>query len=183
MPSLESNQSIRDLLLLFQGERFGFAAVTRKDMFSMAELYDVLGLFKEGRLKTELRVADVATMPISVTRDATIRDSISLMLERRVRRLFIQGTGSFVSDREIISYLFSPRKLQETKDNQATMLSGKVIEARPVEALRIEADLPLAEAAQLVTQTQGGTLTCRNGIASTWDIIMKPFASGDLSLG
>ena len=177
---VKSNRDLRDLLLVFQGGRFGFTAVTKGDMHAMVGLSDVLGLYQNGTLGSDLTVRDVASQPFSVDRQTSLKEALSLMLERRIRRVFIEGANAFVSDREIVSSLFSPRKLKQTKRLPRTMLEGSLLEVGPVESVRVGGETSLKEAALLVTRTQGGALTCEEGVVSPWDIVMKPFATGHL---
>lgn len=173
---------LRDLLLIFKEARFGFTAVTDGELYAMVGLSDVLGLYRRSALSTDLTAHDVASEAISVEPGTTIKDALNLMLERRIRRVFIKGTNTFVSDREVVSYIFSPRKLQEVRRSPGKMLDDTVLNVGPVEAPKIEDDLPLREAASLVVQSQGGALTCNKGVVSPWDIVMKPFATGHLDV-
>ena len=177
-----SAQDLRDLLLIFREARFGFTAVIDGEMYAMVGLSDVLGLYKSGALSTDLTAHDVASEPVSVEPGTTIRDALNLMLENRIRRVFIRGTNTFVSDRELVSFFFSPRKLQEIRRSPGETLDDAVLKVGPVEAPRIGDDLPLREAASMVVQSQGGALTCNKGVVSPWDLVMKPFATGHLDV-
>lgn len=180
MPPLESTRTLRDLLQVFHLERYGFTAVTSGSMFCMVGLSGVLGLFEDGTLDTGICAEDVATQPVSVPKDATLGEALGLMLRERIRRVFIGETKAYISDREVIGYLFSPRKLQEVKRAPAKMFEDRVVEVGPVDPEDVDPHLPLRECAKLMARSQGGTLCCPRGVISPWDIVMKPFASGDL---
>jgi CBS domain-containing protein len=180
---LKSADTLRDLLAAFQKGRFGFAAVKEGTMFATVGLGDALGLYASGALKSDLTAREVASTPAGVERETTVRGALGVMLERRIRRVFIQGTAKFVSDREMISYIFSPRRLQETKESPETMLEDPLTEVDPADAVEIEGDAPLAEAAPLLARSQGGALICDGGLVTPWDLVMKPFASGRLHVG
>lgn len=182
IPSLDSKAALGDLLLQFRRERFGFAEVNNGPMFAAVGLSDVLRLYREGMLGSDLPVAEVATPRISLGRETPLREAISVMLERRIRRVFIRGTDAFVSDREIVSHIFSPRELLETKDSPSSMLEGKLADVVPVEPQKVDPDMTLREAARLITQLQGGALMCDGGVISPWDIVMKPFVTGHLNV-
>ncbi|MDG6985912.1 MAG: CBS domain-containing protein [Nitrososphaerota archaeon] len=182
MTSLKAEQSIRDLLLAFQEGRFGFTSVTSEGMFAMVGLSDMLGLYEAGAIGSDLTVREVASKVVEVDKHTRVREALRLMLERRIRRVFIHGTKAFLSDRELVSNIFSPRKLKEAKQTPSAILEGTVLEAGPVEPIEVDGGLPLKEAAKLVVRTQGGAILCEEGVVSPWDVVMKPFATGHLNV-
>lgn len=181
MPPVKATSSLRDLLTTFQDGGFGFTAVTDGRMHAMVGLSDVLGLYQKQVIGTDFTVGDVASRVVEVSRQTPIRDVLKLMFERRIRRVFIRGTNDFVSDREIVTTVFSPRKLNEAKRSPRTLLDGPLLDYAPVESPEVAADMPLKEASRLVVQAQGGALVCRKGVVSPWDLVMKPFAKGHLN--
>ena len=179
---MKPGDSLRDLLLVFQESKFGFTTVTEGEMYAMVGLSDVLGLYKQGMLGTDLTARDVASKLVSVEPGTKVKDALNVMLEHRIRRVFIKGTNKFVSDREIVSHIFSPRQLEEIKRAPSSTLEGSVLDVGPAEATMIEGDTSLKDAASLVVQSQGGALTCDEGVVSPWDMVMKPFAAGHLNV-
>ena len=178
---LKTTRDLRGLLLVFWEEKFGFTAVTDGSMYSMVGLSDVLGLYQSGALGSDLCVRDVVSRPVAVERRTPLKEALKMMIERRIRRVFISGTGAFLSDREIVSRIFSPRNLKETKKSPSTMLDGTVLDFGPVAAVEVRGDTPLGEAAGLLALAQGGALRCDEGIVSPWDVLMKPFSTGRLN--
>ena len=182
MTPVKSSLSLRDLLRVFREGKFGFTAVTDGGVFAMVGLSDILELYRKGTLGSDLTVRDVASRKVSVSRHTPMREALDTMIERRIRRVFIEGSGAFVSDREVVSSIFSPRKLKEIKHSPRSMLEGTVLEFGPVEAAEVEGDMPLKEAALVVAEAQGGALVCDKGVVSPWDVGMKPFAAGHLNV-
>lgn len=171
-----------DLLRSFQESKFGFTAVVKGALFALVGLSEVLGLYTEGALGSDLKVRDVASKPIAVGPATTLKEAMGVMFERRIRRVFIRGENAFVSDREIVSYIFSPRKLQEIKRSPGKILADTVLDIGPVEAAEVDGQTPLKEAASQFVRSQGGALTCDEGVVSPWDMVMKPFATGHLNV-
>lgn len=178
---LRSARDLRELLLVFQDARFGFTAVSRGTMHAMLGLSDVIGLYKEGVLDSDLVVRDVASRVVTVDRHLQVKEAMKYMFDHRIRRIFVSGTNAFVSDREIVSSVFSPRRLGEIKRSPRTLLDGTLLEVGPVEPTEVEGDMPVKEAARLALDSQGGALICDAGVVSPWDLVMKPFAAGRLS--
>lgn len=182
VPPIAASRGLSELLAVFQGSRFGFTAITKGEMFAMVGLSDVLPLYEEGVLGTDLLVRDVASQPVAVGGHTSVREAMRLMFERRIRRVFVKGAKAFVSDREIVSSIFSPKKLREVRRSPESLLEGDLLDMGPVESVEVEGDMPLKEAAPLLVRSQGGALTCEAGIVSPWDVVMKPFVAGRLSM-
>jgi CBS domain-containing protein len=187
---LNIKRSLKDLLDLFAESRFGFTIVTDPPLYAMLSLSDVLQLYQSGAIDSGLVAKDVAQKPVFTSGATTIRDALSVMFRRRIRRLFIEesilgrGRGSaFVSDREVISFIFSPRSLEESRESPESMLDAKMGEVGPIDAEQVDDDSPLSEVAKYLTRSQGNCVVCTKGLISPWDVVMKPYLGGRLSLG
>ena len=182
MESVSSDRTLRDLLTAFNEGRFGFTVVTKEDMFATVGLSDVLELYQTGMMGSDLTVGEVASQPIALDKETSVREALNLMIEKRIRRVFVRGTSAYVSDRELVSSIFSPRRLKEARYSPKATLEGTLLEAGPVDSFQVEDAMPLREAAQMVGRLQGGAITCENGVVTPWDVVMKPFATGHLNV-
>lgn len=182
VPPLKSVRDLGELLRSFEAARFGFAAVTRGDMFAMVGLSDVIGLYQAGTLGSDLTVREVASPAVRVGRQTSVREALRIMFDRRIRRLFLGRAHAFVSDREVVSSIFSPRRLTDIKRSPGTLLEGTLLDVGPVEAPEVEGDMPLKEAATHLVRSQGRALVCDAGVISPWDLVMKPFLAGHLNV-
>jgi len=182
LDTVKVDQDLPSLLRLFGETRFGFTTITHGRYFALLGLSDTISLYEQGAIGTGLLAREVASKPVTTGKDTTLRGALRLMFERRIRRLFLKGGDLFVSDREIISYLFSPRKLEATRDAPRTMLNDRMTEAGPISAERIRGDAPLKDASKVLSGTQGSVLMCEGGIISPWDLVMKPFLKGRLAI-
>jgi len=181
--SLNSEDSLGDLLDLFKKTRFGFAAIAEGGLRALVGLTDMLRLYEDGTIKTELLSKDVASRPFRTSPDTTLKSAVGKMFQKRVRKLMIEGGNSLVSDREIISFIFSPRQLESTRKSPRRMLAASVDQAKPVAAEEVGNLTPLRDAARLLLRNEGNTLICEQGIVTPWDVVMKPWAMGRLVLG
>ena len=180
--SISVNQGLRDLLELFRNTGFGFACFEDGGLFTQVNLLDVTQLYVDGRIETDLRIKDVASSPHSLPGDTNVKNALDEMFSRRTRTVFIRGTKTFVSDREIISFLFSPRWLQKIRDSPGNMLDCTIAEVGPIGPESIKGDTPLRDAARLVAPKNGNSFLCEQGIVTPWDLIMKPWRMGRLVL-
>ena len=170
------------VLEAFSLTRFGGARVTRGGEEALVSLGDAVGLVGAGRLRTNMTTGEVSSVPITVAKEEPIVGAIRTMVSRNVRRLFVEKEeGRFVSDRTVIDYLFSPRRLGLARDRPEGWLDGTVGD--------LGTKLPgrcgggsLDEAARVM----GGSpddclLTDDLHVVSRWDVIVKPWRAGKLS--
>ena len=176
--SLDRGAGFGELLGLFSRTRLGFTTITDGRMFALVGMSDVLTLYQRGVIGSDMKAGDVASPVFSAERNVPLTKLLAFMLERRIRRVFLDRSDAYVSDRELVSYIFSPSRLEETRASPGALLQGSAIEVGPVEAEAFGNDLPLEEAAGLVLRSQGSAILCKNGVVSPWDIVMKPYLAG-----
>jgi CBS domain-containing protein len=179
---IEAGQSLGDLLKLFAESRFGFTVMVEGNLFSLVGLTDLVQLYEEGRIGTDLKAGDVASPRVSVGKGTSLRDAIRVLFERNIRRVFIDGRRKFVSDREIISYIFSPMKLEEARASPKALLDGPLIDAGIRDADEVTDDTSLKDCASAISRSQGSVIVCEKGVVSPWDLVMKPFLMKRLSV-
>jgi CBS domain-containing protein len=182
LDSITADQKLGDLLRLFTASGFGFAVLKEGRLCSLIGLSDIVPLYEDGSIATDLRVRDVASQRISVDKGTSIKDALQLMFDRRIRRVFIGDSGSYVSDREIISYMLSPDRLQKVRDSSSVMLDGDIRDVGPIDADVTKGGLSLRDAAGALKLSQGNALVCKEGVVSSWDLVVKPFVMQRLSV-
>jgi len=178
--TLSSVDRMGTLLNLFQQTRFGFTVITENHLKAMIGMSDVLRLYGEGAVATDLTAKEVASPAITVDAGTTLKAALGIMFERRVRKLVIKGRKGLVSDREIISYIFSPRKLKETRESPSSLARTRIGEAAQVEVDEVPGDKPLREVATDLLGANGNTVMCNGGVVTPWDVVIKPWAAGRL---
>jgi len=181
--SLSIDHNLRDLLNLIKETRFGFTTVADGEVVSLVGLLDVVRLYTNGDMETDTVVEDVASPPFYSPRGATLKTAIDKMFERRIRRVFIDGTRAFVSDRELISFIFSPRRLEDARNSPNSVLEPGIEEVGPIDAEEVDDAMPVRDAARLIAQKPGTTLLCGKGVVTPWDLVIKPWTIGRLVLG
>jgi len=183
--TVQSSQSLSVLLNTFGRTRFGFARVEqRRDVGALAGLSDILGLFEKGSAKARLRVKDVASPKISVSKDCSIGSVLQEMFVRRVRRLFIAGTSEFIWDRGIIANAFNPEVLSQVLNGRSRgLLEAPITEFETTQAKGVRSDLPLKEAAAMLEVERGQCLVFDGSVVTPWDVVMKPWKARKLRLG
>jgi len=178
--TLKSDESLGTLLDLFQETRFGFTVIKEKHLKAMVGMSDVLRLYGERRVDTKLTAKEVASPAIAVEPGTPLRTALGIMFEKRVRKLVIKGRRALVSDREIISYIFSPLKLKQTRESPGSLARTRIGDAVPVEVDEIPNNSPLHEVAAKLLAANGNTVMCGAGVVTPWDVVIKPWAAGRL---
>ena len=179
---LSADDGLGDLLKLFSATRFGFTVITQGRLRAMVGISDVLQLYEEGTLDTDLKAKEVASKTITVNGKVPLQAALRTMFENKVRKLVLRGGRRMVSDREIISYVFSPRKLKLTRDSPRSLAQTKLDEVMPVEVEKVAGDTPLREVAVALPRASGNTVICERGVITPWDAVMKPWLTGHLLL-
>ena len=172
------------LLDRYESTAFGHALVAFRPNPRVVSLIDMLQLYRHGKLDSGLRLQDVATRPLSaVPRSMPLEQAARIMVEKRVRRLQVDGEPrSVITDRSLIRVLFSPEMLEWAGEHpgQLPPLTIGMLEPRPV--LELDADMRIPAAAAQFDPDAAEAIFCSAGIVTPWDLVMKPFARGDLTL-
>lgn len=182
---VSANRTVSVLLDKFLRTRFGFARVDDgKNVGTMVGLGDVLELYKVGAFKTVLTVDDVASPIFSMTPETTARRALKAMFDRGVRRVFVDGSKGFVSERSMIERLFSPRVLAAAAENPSEDLMGTPLSDFEIaEAEEVKQGTKLREAAGLLKQKRGKCLVVEEKVVTPWDVVMKPWKAKALKIG
>ncbi len=185
--AVEYDESLERLLRIFELTGFGDAKVIAPaPLHGLVSLEEVVSLYRERKLKCDLRVEDVASRAISVDPDATLLEAMKTMCDRRVRRLFLRERGKggeYVSDRSILAFLFSPRLLTIAKDSPESWTNAKVSEVRTLSARQVSPDDKVEDVGR-IADAERDVFTVSDGafLVSKWDLVMKPWKARCLSL-
>ena len=187
LPSFAVNEDLESVLDAFASRRLGFALVHGTGGFgyrrSLISLTDMLELYNRGTIRSELMVKDVATPAFSMPKTSTIRTALQAMFRYRYRRVFL-SEREYVSERSMMSYVFSPVILEELGREQ-----GRDILATPIERLEVVRPTvvppytSLRIAALKLRKDRGHCLVVGKGrVATPWDVVMKPWLSRRMTI-
>ncbi|HUI23102.1 MAG TPA: hypothetical protein VLY82_01765 [Nitrososphaerales archaeon] len=184
LTTIRAERALSGLLDAFQRRRFGFARVLEgKGVGALVSLPDFLGLYHSGFLRSSLVLEDVGSAAFSMPENSTVRDALTEMFDRRIRRVFISGTREFIWDRSIIGHLFSPGVLARVaKGEPGDILETPISRIETMTARKVEGGMHLREAAALLKVERGQCLVFDGQVATPWDIVMKPWKKGALKI-
>jgi CBS domain-containing protein len=180
--TVSADSEVSELLDTFADTEFGFAWVEGEfEIGGLASLRDVLSLYETGTITTTLSVDEVASPIFAISSDATIRDALTQMFERRFRRVFLDsGENRVVTDRKIISYIFSAARLDAVAKFSADPLNASLRDVEAMRPKRIRGNPNLKEAADAMKTAAEECLVAEKGVVTPWDAIMKPWTMGRL---
>jgi CBS domain-containing protein len=177
LPVINYDATLAGLLSKFIQTKFGLAFV-HKAGGALISLSDLLQLYDKGFIDTELTCKDVASSPFRLQNDATLKEALEEMIRRRIRRVFVNDSNSFVSDRTAIDYIFSPEGIRVLRDE---LYNTRIQDIRTIDATPITGKLPLKDGAKLLLRAKGTCLICEAGVVTPWDCVVKPFQMNGLS--
>jgi hypothetical protein len=176
------DKDIESLVEIFKRTKFGFAWVESEKLGGFASLRDLLELYETGTLETNMTLGELASPIFSMPREATIRNVLKEMFKRRIRRVFIEGKKTFVTDRRIIGFLFSTSRLGRVAKNPESLLDLNLGEIEPLEPLFVRSNSSARKGAKSISDHREECLICEKGVVTPWDLIMKPLALGALKI-
>jgi len=183
--ALEYHDSLEKLLRIFELTGFGDARVNAQaPPHALITLEEVVSLYRDRKLKCKLEVGEVASRAIFVDPDTMLMEAMRTMCEKRIRRLFIHGKrGEFVSDRNILAYLFSPKALAVAKEASDSWTNVKISSIPSTKASFVSAQATVEDVGSM-PEARHGVFVFPDGssIVSRWDLVMKPWKERQLSL-
>jgi hypothetical protein len=178
-----ADENLERLFEVFLKERFGFAWISDAERTGVpVSLADVLELYKTGTIESELQVKDVASPVFALPGMTPLRKTLLFMFSHRFRRVFLSAGGAFISDRSIISHIFSPAVLHDLAANPDGLLEMPIAEIEKSRPRRVPGRTSMKAAANTLSGDIGQCLTSRGTVITPWDIIMKPWVAKKLRI-
>ena len=179
--SCKFEQPFDDILQAFSATKFGGARVTQGVREALVTLGDVVGLVSEGKMSARMTTDDVSSVPIAIAKDRPIIEAIRKMVSHNIRRLFIErGQGSFISDRTLIDYMFSPQRLGIARDHPEQWIDETIEKLGTKTPGRCRTG-SLDEAAKVMGSAPDDCLmTDEWRVISRWDLVVKPWRADKL---
>ena len=186
---VDADDELESLLKAFESRKLGFALAHdggRTTRSGLVSLSDVLSLYGGGVIRSEATVEEVSTPIFSMPASTTVREALKAMFSHRYRRVFLSGDegSSYVSDRSIMSYLFSPMVLEDLgREDGRDVLSTPIAKIDKATASVVSSRASLKASALALRKDRGGCLVTYEGrVLTPWDAVMKPWASGKLTI-
>jgi hypothetical protein len=183
--TIGKDSDLQSLLHVYEATTFGFAMVHDEinQIFSKISVDNLLALFSERILSSEISVEQVASSPaFFMSRGATILECMREMEKRKFRRVRLAGGSSVVSDAELFSYLFNEKRLETISRTPQHLLDGTLEDVDPIQGTWIDGSENISKAATIMSDSERHFLLTDNGIVTPWDLIIKPWRFGGLKI-
>ncbi|MDA4115831.1 MAG: hypothetical protein OK442_04685 [Thaumarchaeota archaeon] len=183
--ALGYDDSLDELLRVFVLTGFGDAKVdSPPSPPALITLNEVVALYREGKLRCELGVKEVASPAVVVDSDMPLMEAMNLMCEVRIRRLFLRGkAGEFVSDRNILAFLFSPKGLKIARDAPDDWTDLRLSDIGSMFARVVSSNDSVEQVGRMVEPGRDVfVLSDHESVISRWDLVIKPWKAEKLRL-
>ena len=183
--ALGYHDGLDELLRIFVLTGFGDARVDAPPSPpALITLNEVVELYRERRLRCELGVGEVASPAVVVDPDMPLMEAMNLMCERRIRRLFLrEKAGEFVSDRNILAFLFSPKGLKIARDAPDSWINLRLSDIDSMSARLVSPDTRVEDVGMMLEAGRDVfVLSDSDSLISRWDLVIKPWKAGELGL-
>jgi hypothetical protein len=99
--SVKFTDTLNDLLKVFEATKLGDAAVEGSRNFpALATLQEILVLFRNGSIKSPLKLSEIGSVMIAISPEKTIIDGLKLMFQKKIQKRF-----SFRQGRELHCFI------------------------------------------------------------------------------
>jgi CBS domain-containing protein len=177
--SANYEDEFESLFKVFEITRFGDAIIDRgEDTHALLTLTDLVNLLRQGIIRSNVTAAEISSKIVSIPNDTPLIDAIKMMFQKRIRRLFIDNhlrDYEFISSRKIISFLFSPERLQSAKDKPEHWLDANVSDVDLTRAEIVDDNFSTNKISRLMGNDLEDSLVTMKGkgVVTRWDLIIK----------
>ncbi|MGQ0795802.1 MAG: CBS domain-containing protein [Nitrosopumilaceae archaeon] len=156
---LKQWQETRRAVAIIENQYSGYSSISARKILEISNTYD-----------TPMTVSEIRKKRIvTFNNNDTVKDIITLMFENKARKLILQGTSSFISDRIMIEKIVRDlNHLHDVKD----FLSMKGTAFKLENAKTIPEDLNIQEASKIMYNMLSPYLIVKDQVVSPWDIVL-----------
>jgi len=149
----------------------------------MVSVRDLLKLYQKKVIYSRLSLGDVASSPIfSLSRGTKLDATLAEMVRRKFRRVQLVGTKSVISDTQILAYLFGEERMAMISRKPERLLDGVLEDIEQEDIPWTNSASSLSDVASLLISKKVGCAMSEKGVATPWDLIVKPWRLGELRI-
>ena len=157
---LKQWQETKRAFAIIPNQYSGYSAISARKILEISNTHG-----------TSMTVSKIPKKPIvTFSNNHTVKDIITSMFENKTRKLVLQDTLSFISDRIVIEKIVRElNHLHNVKD----FLSMKATIFKLENAKAISEDLSIQEASKIMYEMSSPYLIVKDQVVSPWDIVMS----------
>ena len=183
------DDDVEKLLEAFNRSKLGVSLVNGKvkgeHRTSLVGLVDLLRLYKTKQFASDMIVDEVGSPIVALPGRSPVREAVQTMFKLRQRRIFISGERKYISDRSIIESVLSPASLVRSPgEREVPALDARIDALKKTAPMEVDEGASMQSAAIRLRSEWGPCLTIhgKDVIVTPWDVIMKPWEAGRLTI-
>jgi predicted transcriptional regulator len=183
--TISMNETLFYLIKNFQEKNMGYSLVLENNKpISIIGLLDIIKFYAYTGITNQLkniRVYDLLSKPlIKISAETSLKEAISIMLNKRVRRLFIEKFNLILSDRSIIRKLLTFPLIERLRDKPREVLAMPIRSLTPMlqKPGIISHNNTFDTAVNTLLESEAHCLVTDDfsGILTPWDLVVKTFS-------
>lgn len=176
-PVVTKQSKLFELLDNWRSTKRAFAIIPNElNDYSPISTRRVLEIGK--KVKTDLTISELPKKRlVTFKKDDKIGDIMNLMLKNKTRKLILEGSASFISDRIIVEKIAEDLKFLRDVEN---FLLLPIKNFRLENVKEVQENLSLPEASKLLYEMEHPYLMCKDHVLSPFDVCMA-LASEELT--
>ena len=178
---IKADDNIESFLRKFVKTQVGYAWVESQTVWGFASLLDSLELYTRELIESDMTVGETAS-PIFSLPGNKVEVALWKMLDRKFRRVFVEGKKRLFTDRQIIGRLFSSERLPLASKKPESFLDLRLSDIEAVKPVFVKESARVKVAADSIKKVKEQTLVCEKGVVTPWDLIVKPMDTGKLQI-
>ncbi|GEM_PF-2080538 len=173
--SFDINDEATTLLRYLSTYTVSQAAIIYRDFRTIITLRDILNLILDYQISIDIKLEElVSSNLIVISQNSTIYEAIREMVSNKVRRLFIEKSGEYITDRIILGFLFSPYWLSKLRSSEESLLDSNIEKLPKKKPFIVEKEISVIDAAKVLL-TNDIIFYKGLGIITPYDLTAKPF--------
>ncbi len=178
------NEELFSLLKKLHERKIGYSIVLENAKpVGIIGLVDIIKFYVYSgvtRMLKDIKARDLLSRPlIKISPDKSLREAISIMINMKVRRIFVEGFNLMLNDRSIIRKLLTFPLIERLRDEPDKILNAPIQSLTPLlqKPDIVGQDDPFDKVAQSILKSEAHCLVTSgfDGIITPWDVIMKSF--------
>jgi predicted transcriptional regulator len=169
VPEVEKQTKLKDLIVKWQDTRRAFAILSSEsDSYSAISARKMLDVGM--RCKTDLTASSMPKSKIVTFQpDDTLDKLVNMMFENKTRKLVLEGSNQFISDRLILAEVSRMLKFEKTVES---LLNVPAKRLRLDYAKTITEDLPFDYLCLLMNKMEHPYILYKDAAISPWDVCL-----------
>ena len=168
--------SLQSILDTMRQTRCGNVCIVQDgELTATVSLRDIVRYATSLTTQTNIEVFQLANTAVSMRSNATVAETLDLMISKRIRRILVQDSGlqKVVDDRVLVEYAFSHMRFTTLKDNPDDFWNLSLAGLPSLDIVSIDGKADVAEAWKAMYTSPAQCLLVDGRILTPWDVVIR----------